>query len=127
MLSGRLTTRPGPFAGSCWGRGRDEQLWGFHQRLEAYTPAPKREWGYYCLPILHHDRLVGRFDPKLERKTHTLRLKALYLEAGVQPDDGLVSAVAAALLDFMRFHRAENLIIERSQPAEFSQRLLAHL
>ena len=126
LTAGR-TTFFSPFDSLFWGRDRDEQLWGFRQRLEAYTPAPKREWGYFCLPILHHDRLVGRLDPKLERQTHTLRLKALYLEAGVQPDDALVSDVAAALLDFMRFHRAENLVIERSQPAEFGQRLLAHL
>mgnify|MGYP001064707895 FL=1 len=126
-LTARRTTFLSPFDSLFWGRGRDEQLWGFHQRLEAYTPAAKREWGYYCLPILHHDRLVGRLDPKLERKTHTLRLKALYLEAGVQLDEALVSAVAAALLDFMRFHHAENLVIERSQPVDFGQRLLAHL
>ena len=67
-LTARRTTFLSPFDSLFWGRGRDEQLWGFHQHLEAYLPAPKRDWGYFCLPILHHDRLVGRFDPKLERR-----------------------------------------------------------
>lgn len=126
-LSARRTTFLSPFDNLFWGHNRDEQLWGFRQRLEAYLPAPKREWGYFCLPILHHDRLVGRFDPKLERRERTLRLKALYLEPGVEPDEELVSDTAAALADFMRFHQADTLVIERSQPDEFGARLLACL
>jgi uncharacterized protein YcaQ len=127
VLTAQRTTFLSPFDSLFWGRGRDEQLWDFRQRLEAYLPAPKREWGYFCLPILHHERLVGRFDPKLERQTRTLRLKALYLENGVEPDDLLVSDIAVALGDFMRFHRADTLVLERSQPAEFGQRLLARM
>jgi hypothetical protein len=123
-LAARRTTFLSPFDSLFWARGRDEQLWGFRQHLEAYTPAPKRQWGYFCLPILHHDRLVGRFDPKLERRARLLRLKALYLEQSVQPDDVLVSDMAAALRDFMRFHQADNLVIERSQPAELGARLI---
>ncbi len=80
-IKAERTTFLSPFDNLFWAPGRDEQLWGFRQRLEAYTPAPKRVWGYFCLPILHHDRFVGRFDPKMERKTGVLRIKALYLEA----------------------------------------------
>lgn len=83
--------------------------------------------GYFCLPILHRDRLVGRFDPKLERKTGTLRLLALYLEPSAAPEDGLVADVAAALRDFLAFHDATDLVIERSDPSEFGDRLLAAL
>jgi uncharacterized protein YcaQ len=126
-LPARRTTFLSPFDNLFWGRGRDEQIWGFRQRLEAYTPAPKRVWGYFCLPILHDDRLVGRFDPKLERRARTLRIKALYLEDGIQPDEQLISDVAAALRDFMVFHQASNLVIEHSQPYEFGERLLAML
>lgn len=123
-LAAQRTTFLSPFDSLFWARRRDEQLWGFRQHLEAYTPAPKRQWGYFCLPILHHDRLVGRFDPKLERRARLLRLKALYLEPGVEPDDALVSAVAAALRDFMHFHQAEDLVIERSEPVELGARLI---
>jgi uncharacterized protein YcaQ len=107
-----------------WAVRRDEQLWGFHQSIEAYLPAPKRMYGYFCLPILHHERLVGRFDPKLERKTGILRLRALYLEPGIQPAEELVSDTAASMRDFMAFHSARELVIERSEPADFGEKLL---
>ena len=71
-IQAQRTTFLSPFDNLFWATGRDEQLWGFRQRLEAYLPAAKRTWGYFCLPILHRDRLVGRFDPKLERKTGVL-------------------------------------------------------
>jgi uncharacterized protein YcaQ len=126
-LRAERTTFISPFDNLFWAPGRDEQLWGFRQRLEAYLPAPKRTWGYFCLPILHKDRLVGRFDPKLERKTGVLSIKALYLEEGVVPDEELVSGVATAMRDFMKFHNAKELVIEKSQPVEFGEKLLQTL
>jgi uncharacterized protein len=123
-LRAERTTFLSPFDNLWWAPGRDEQLWGFRQRLEAYTPATKRVWGYYCLPILYKDRLVGRFDPKMERKDGVLRLKAFYLEAGVQPDEELISHLADAMRDFMKFHRAKELVIEKSQPQDFGVKLL---
>jgi uncharacterized protein YcaQ len=127
VIKAERTTFLSPFDNLWWAPGRDEQLWSFRQRLEAYTPAPKRVWGYFCLPILHKERLVGRFDPKMERKEGVLRLKALYLEDGVDPDDELVSGVAEVMHDFMRFHKAKDLEIERSQPEEFGRKLLKSL
>jgi uncharacterized protein YcaQ len=118
------TTFLNPFDPLFWARDRDEQLWGFTQTLEAYKRAPDRIWGYYCLPILHRDRLIGRFDPKLERKTGVLRLKALYLEPGLTPDDDLIADVSAALRNFMAWHGARDLVIEKSTPLEFGERLL---
>jgi uncharacterized protein YcaQ len=119
------TTFLSPFDSLFWSRRRDMKLWGFHQSIEAYLPAAKRTYGYFCLPILHKDRLVGRFDPKLERKENRLILKALYLEPGIQPDEELVRATAASLGDFMHFHQATDLTIERSDPVDFGQKLLA--
>ncbi len=110
-----------------WCRGRDMQFWGYRNLLEAYNREENRKYGYFCLPILHHDKLVGRFDPKLERKTGVLRLKALYLEQGVDPDEELVSGVATAMRDFMAFHKARELVIEKSQPEEFGTKLLKDL
>jgi uncharacterized protein YcaQ len=121
------TTFLNPFDNLWWAQGRDEAFWGFRQRLEAYYPAPKRVYGYFCLPILHKDRLVGRFDPKLERKIGLLRLKALYLEPGIDPGEELAANVAAAMRDFMRFHGAKDLLIEKSAPPEFAEHLLKAL
>jgi uncharacterized protein YcaQ len=118
------TTFLNPFDNFWWAQDRDEAFWGFRQTFEAYVPAPKRIYGYFCLPILHKDQLVGRFDPKLERKTGVLRLKALYLEPGVEPDERLVADVAMATCDFMAFHKAKELVIEKSQPGEFGEKLL---
>ncbi|HNT23850.1 MAG TPA: crosslink repair DNA glycosylase YcaQ family protein [Anaerolineales bacterium] len=126
-LPARRTTFLSPFDSLFWARDRDQHLWAFEQALECYKPAPQRIWGYYCLPILHHERLVGRFDPKLERQAGRLRLKALYLEPGVLPDEELVTGTAAALRDFLSFHKARDLVIERSQPEEFGLRLLKAL
>jgi len=126
-LGPQRTTFLSPFDNLFWARGRDRQLWHFRQTLEAYKPEPQRTWGYFCLPILHKDRLVGRFDPKLERTARRLRIKALYLERGVKPDDELVSDVAAAMRDFLAFHGAADLVIEHSRPAAFGKKLLAVL
>ncbi len=126
-LSPRRTTFLSPFDNLFWARGRDVQFWNFNQALEAYKPAPARKWGYFCLPILHRDRLVGRFDPKLERQTGTLHLKALYLEPGIAPGEELAAAVAGAMRDFMAFHGTNDLVVERSEPAAFGEKLLAAL
>jgi len=126
-LSPGRTTFLSPFDNLFWAQGRDLQLWNFRKAIEAYTPAPKRVYGYFCLPILHRQRLVGRFDPKLERKEKRLRLKALYLEPGIQPVEELVAGVASAMRDFLAFHQAHDLVIERSQPEEFGEKLLAAL
>lgn len=123
-LRPQRTTFLTPFDSLLWAKGRDQQLWNFRHILEAYKPDGKREWGYFCLPILHNDRLIGRFDPKLERKTGALRLKALHLEPGIQPDDVLVSGVAAAMRDFLKFHKAHTLVIERDTSDVLGEKLM---
>lgn len=117
------TTFLTPFDSVFWAKNRDKQLWNFHQTLEAYKPAPIRQWGYFCLPILHKNRFVGRFDPKLDRKKGELILRAVHLEPDVVPDDELVADVAVALRDFMKFHKAKTLVIEKSNPPEFGKKL----
>lgn len=113
-----------PFDNLFWVRRRDVSFWNFRQSLEAYLPVEKRRYGYFTLPILHGDRFVGRFDPKLERDTATMRIKAIYLEPRVTASEELVSDVAHALHDFIRFHGATNLVIESSTPKVFGKRLL---
>jgi uncharacterized protein YcaQ len=71
-----------PFDPVVWDRKRAEQLFDFSYRLECYTPAPKRQYGYFVLPLLHKGQLVGRMDAKMHRKTGTLEIIALYLEEG---------------------------------------------
>lgn len=113
-----------PFDSLFWARDRDEMLWGFKQLLECYKPAAERVYGYFCFPILHQNRLVGRFDPKLDRKSDVLHLNALYLEPGVEPDEELVAGVATAMRDFLSWHGATSLRIEKSDPVVFGKKLM---
>lgn len=69
-----------PFDPVVWDRGRAQRLFAFHYRIEIYTPAPKRIFGYYSLPILIDDRLVGRIDLKSDRQARVLRVQSAWHE-----------------------------------------------
>jgi hypothetical protein len=82
-----------PFDSLIWSRDRTERLFGFRYRIEIYVPEPRRIHGYYVLPLLLGDRLVGRFDLKADRKTSTLVVGAAHAE----PDADRSSIVDGAL------------------------------
>ena len=82
-----------------WDRDFLRTLFDFDYVWEVYVPAAKRRWGYYVLPILFGDRLVGRIEPRIERKTNELRILGLWWEDGFDPlaADGFVEGFAAAV------------------------------
>jgi Uncharacterized protein conserved in bacteria len=102
-----------PFDPVVWDRKRAEQLFGFTYRLECYTPAPKRQYGYFVLPLLHKGQLVGRMDAKMHRKTDTLEVIALYLEEGVRATASLEKGLVCAISDFARWQGASNVTLGR--------------
>jgi uncharacterized protein YcaQ len=74
-----------PFDRLIHDRDRAEALWNFRYRLEMYVPKAKREYGYYVLPVLRGERLIGRIEPVLDRKTGVLQIKDSWWEPGVKP------------------------------------------
>ncbi len=82
-----------------WDRELLRTLYAFDYIWEVYVPAAKRRWGYYVLPILFGDRLVGRIEPRIERATGALRIAGLWWEPGFDPirEPGFVAAFARAL------------------------------
>jgi len=111
------TTLLSPFDSLIWDRTRARTLFDYEVCFEAYVPPPKRRYGYYCLSILHQGRLAGRLDPKMDRATRRLIVRALYLEPGVAVDDSLLDGVAGALRSLARFLGAGTVIVERADPA----------
>ena len=75
-----------PFDPVVWHRPRAERMFGFHYRIEIYTPAHKRQFGYYTLPLLMDDALVGRIDLKSDRQQRVLRVQSAWREVGASID-----------------------------------------
>jgi uncharacterized protein YcaQ len=92
------TTILSPFDPVCWNRDRIERMFGFEYRIEIYTPEPKRQFGYYTLPILHNNNLVGRIDLKSERKQKQLLVQASWHE------ESLARAEVRALASELNAH-----------------------
>ncbi|MNU86751.1 hypothetical protein D3C71_765230 [compost metagenome] len=109
-----------PFDPVVWDRKRAEQLFDFTYRLECYTPAPKRQFGYFVLPLLHKGRLVGRMDAKMHRKTGVLEVIALYLEEGVKVSATLEKGLTAALNEFAVWQGARQITLARLPDGVFN-------
>lgn len=82
-----------PFDPVVWDRGRALRLFDFHYRIEIYTPAPKRRFGYYTLPLLIDEAIVGRIDLKTDRQAGVLRVQSAWREAGASVDVDRVASL----------------------------------
>lgn len=123
-LKPELTTLLSPFDPLVWDRGRARAMFGFDYKLECYTPAPKRCYGYFTLPILHQGSLIGRLDAKAHRKEGIFEVKSLYLESSVRVNDELITNVAGAIRECAVWHKTPEVLVRESNPPGVAQRLL---
>jgi uncharacterized protein YcaQ len=130
-LAGQLrathTTLLSPFDPLVWDRARARTLFDFEYAIECYTPAPKRRYGYYVLPILHRGELIGRLDAKAHREERVFAISALFLEPGRPVSARLVEELAASIGRTARWHGTPTVVVERSEPASLARALRAHL
>ena len=117
-LKPSVTTLLSPFDPVVWDRARALELFGFDYKIEVYTPAARRRYGYYSLPVLHNDALVGRLDAKAHRKQDIFEVKAIHLEPGTLVSDDLVSGLADALRDCAGWHGTPEVLVRQSDPSE---------
>ena len=125
--SPQRTTLLSPFDNLIWERARTRALFDYAVCFEAYVTPEKRRYGYYCLAILHHGKLVGRVDPKMDRRARRLIVRAAHLEPGVIIDTALLDGLAGAFTDLARFLGGESVTVERSDPAELAPALCERL
>src|SRR5215212_8486410 len=118
-----VTTLLSPFDPVVWDRARALELFGFEYKIEVYTPAARRRYGYYSLPILHRGALVGRLDAKAHRKQGLFEVKALHLEPGVPVSQDLTAGIAGALRDCAGWHATPEIAVRRSHPSELTESL----
>jgi uncharacterized protein len=122
-----FTTLLSPFDPVVWDRKRSEMLFDFSYRIECYTPAHKRQYGYFSLPILHDNALVGRLDAKAHRKNQIFEVRSLHLEPGIKPTESLVHGLASALIDCAEWHKTSKVVVEQSNPKGFRRNVSAEI
>jgi uncharacterized protein YcaQ len=84
-------------------------MFGFHYRIEIYTPGPKRVFGYYTLPVLQDEALVGRIDLKSDRQNGALRVQSAWTEPGHRPD---VARIAQLLRETAAWQGLDSIVVQ---------------
>ncbi|MFS0872007.1 winged helix-turn-helix domain-containing protein [Paenibacillus xylanilyticus] len=112
-----------PLDNLLWRRERIVDLFDFHYKWEIYTPESKRTYGYYAMPILHGDRLIGRMDPRLDRKTGVLTVRLLAMEEGAPPVEEWISDFREGLAFFASMHGAQSITVETTAPKTLKKQL----
>lgn len=105
-----------PFDNALWDKKRVETLFEFTAKLEAYTPAAQRKYGYYYLAILSGDRLVGRIIPKMDRKDRRLIVNSIWHEPWFKPDEPFEASFSETLESFSEFNGADEVEYKEEKP-----------
>jgi len=117
------TTLLSPFDPLINDRARTKALFNFDYSIECYTPAPKRVYGYFVLPILHCGQLIGRLDAKAYRKEKRLEIKKLFIEPEQLITDDLVKDLKHTLSEFAHWQKLDQVEVCWSDPPELAAML----
>lgn len=120
---GPRTTLLSPFDNLICDRKRTKLFWDFDFTIEIYVPKEKRRWGYYVLPILHGDQLIGKVDPTMDRANSRLQINAIHAEPGVPQTKALGRTVAKAIKDLADFLGAKEIVYSEAVPAGWAKGL----
>lgn len=112
-----------PFDNSVIQRERLKALFQYSYQLECYVPTAKRQYGYFCLPLLYRDRFIGRMDCKAHRKASHLEIKSLHMEQHDFNDDLIITAFAEALKQFARFQECDSVSLTQAHRKNLTQPL----
>lgn len=126
IISGEFeprTTLLSPFDNLIIERQRMERLFGFRFRMEIYVPKSQRRFGYYAMPVLHGDRLIGLVDPALDRSNGRLLVNSVHSVPGAPATGAVGRAVAGAVEDLARFVGAADIDYRGSVPDAWRQPL----
>ena len=88
----------------------------YKRQIECYTPAHKRRYGYFCLPVLHRGRLVGRIDAKAHRAQRIFELKAVHVEPDVRVGVRLAGELAQAVKKLAAWHGTPDVLVVCAPP-----------
>ena len=121
-----------PFDNSVIQRERLKALFQYGYHLECYVPAPKRQYGYFCLPLLYRDEFIGRMDCKAHRKNSHFEIKSLhleqhYVEQHSVDEDLVITAFVDAITQFCHFQKCDSVSLTKAHPKHLSQRLRSAL
>ncbi|MBT4161876.1 MAG: winged helix-turn-helix domain-containing protein [Gammaproteobacteria bacterium] len=116
-----------PFDNLVINRRRTNELFNFDYQLECYLPERKRKYGYFALPMLYGDQLIGRLDAKVDRKVRTLTLRNLVLEESTRIDDALLNSLITGIRRFAVDHNCLNIKLEKCSPASLRRLLVVQL
>ncbi len=119
------TTLLSPFDNLICDRARTTNLFNFDFRIEIYTPQHKRQYGYYVLPILHGDRLIGRIDPKMDREHGLLHIHAVHAEKDAPLNRKTARAIRSAIEELATFLGATDIHYTHLVPTGWQQALLS--
>jgi len=116
-----------PFDNSVIQRERLKSLFQYDYQLECYVPAAKRQYGYFCLPLLYRDQFIGRVDCKAHRKICHLEIKLLDLEPHNFDEDSVVAAFVDAIIEFCQYQKCDTVSVTKARPKHLTRVLQSEL